>query len=171
MYGRMNPPHNGHGKVFEQALNLKDSTTDVKLFLSSSFDNIKNPLPRDVRQYYISKFFPNMSSTIQDVDVRNLFEIMESLDGEYDEVVFVGGSDRSDEFQKLLDRYNGKLYNFESIKTVLAGTERTGCMYSSTLMRKSVQDNDFQTFKFCLPGDDDYLKYEMFCGVQTYMRK
>lgn len=171
MYGRMNPPHNGHGKVFQQALNLKDDSTDVKLFLSSSCDSTKNPLPREMRQYFISRFFPDMKSTIQDVDVKNLFDIMTSLDGEYDEIIFVGGSDRAGDFQKTLDRYNGSLYNFKSIQTVLAGDDRTGCMYSSTLMRQSVQNGDFQTFKICLPGDDEYLKYEMFCGVQTYMRK
>lgn len=171
MYGRMNPVHLGHGKVFEQALNMKDSTTDVKLFLSSSHDSTKNPLPRDMRQYFISKFFPNMERTIQDVDVKNLFEIMTSLNGEYDEIVFVGGSDRAEDFQKTLDRYNGTLYNFKSIQTIIAGEDRTGCMYSSTLMRQSVQNDDFQTFKICLPGDDEYLKYEMFCGVQSFMRK
>lgn len=171
MYGRFQPCHLGHGKVFDQTLKLKDGSTDIKLFLSSSIDNIKNPLPRDLRQYYISKFFPDMKSTIQDVDVKNLFEIMESLNGEYDEVVFVGGSDRASSFQKMLDKYNGSLYNFNSIETVLAGDDRSGCMYSSTLMRNSVQNDDFPTFKMCLPGDDEYLKYEMFCGVKKYMRK
>lgn len=171
IYGRMNPCHLGHGKVFEQALGLRDTNTDVRLYLSSSQDSTKNPLPRDLRQYFISKFFPNMESTIQDIDVKNLFEIMTSLDGEYDEIIFVGGSDRAEDFQKTLDRYNGTLYNFKSIQTVLAGEDRTGCIYSSTLMRQSVQNDDFQTFKICLPGDDEYLKYEMFCGVQTYMRK
>lgn len=171
MYGRMNPVHLGHGKVFEEALKMKDDSTDVKLFLSSSHDSTKNPLPRDMRQYFIERFFPKMESAIEDVDVKNLFEIMTSLDGEYDDVVFVGGSDRASDFQKTLDRYNGSLYNFKSIQTVLAGEDRTGCMYSSTLMRKSAQNDDFQTFKICLPGDDEYLKYEMFCGIQTHMRK
>lgn len=171
IYGRMNPVHLGHGKVFHTALDMKNRSTDVKLFLSSSFDGIKNPLPRELKQYYISEFFPEISEHIQDRDIANLFDIMESLDGEYDEVIFVGGSDRTAGFQKTLDKYNGVRYNFNSIKTVLAGEDRTGCIYSSTLMRKSVLENDFHTFKLCLPGDNEYLKYDMFCGVQNYMRK
>lgn len=167
----MNPPHNGHGKVFEQALSLKDSTTDVKLFLSSSFDAYKNPLPRDVRQYFISSFFPYIKDSIQDVNIKNLFEITESLNGEYDDIVLVCGSDRADGFKKTLDKYNGSLYNFNSIEILLAGEDRAGCMYSSTLMRESVKNDDFQTFKLCLPGDDEYLKYNMFLDVQTYMGK
>lgn len=171
MYGRMNPVHLGHGKVFEEALKMKDDSTDIKLFLSSSQDSTKNPLPRYLRQYFIGEFFPDMKGSIQDMDVKNLFEIMEALDSEYDEVVFVGGSDRAPEFQKLLDRYNGELYNFNSIKTVLAGTDRNGCTYSSTHMRESAQKDDFPSFKICLPGDDEYLKYEMFRAAQAYMRK
>lgn len=171
MYGRMNPVHLGHGKVFEQALSLQNDSTDVKLFLSSTTDCERNPLPRELRQFYISKFFPEIAANIQDQNIKNLFDIMDGLNGEYEEVIFVGGSDRTDSFQKALDKYNGVNYNFNSIKTILAGSDRTGCMYSSTLMRQSVLNNDFGTFKLCLPGDDEYLKYDMFCGVQSHMRK
>lgn len=169
MYGRMNPVHLGHGMVFDKALNLQNDSTDVKLFLSSSYDTEKNPLPREVRQYFISEFFPDIRDNIQDVYVKNLFDIMKSLDGEYNNVVFVGGSDRTDNFQKTLDKYNGKEYNFNSISTVLAGMDRNASIYSSTHMRESVLKDDFESFKICLPGDNEYLKYDMFCRVQRHM--
>lgn len=170
MFGRMNPCHLGHGRVFEKALQLQDSTTDVKLFLSASFDPKKNPLPREVRQYYISEFFPEIKDSIQDTNINNLFDIMKSLDTYYSDVIFVGGSDRASSFQELLLKYNNKQYSFDSISTVLAGTSREESMFSSTLMRNAVQKDDFSTFKICLPGDNEYLKYDMFAGVKKYMK-
>lgn len=171
MYGRMNPCHKGHGFVFDQALGLKNCSTDVKLFLSSSYDMERNPLPREMRQYFISEFFPDISPSIQDVYVKNLFDIMKSLDGEYSDIIFVGGSDRTMDFKKVLDTYNGKEYNFDSIQTVLAGSDRQDSIFSSTYMRNSVLNNDFVSFKECIPGDNDKLKYEMYCAVQKHMGK
>ena len=170
MFGRMNPVHRGHGIVFDKALQMQDSTGgDLKFFLSKSTDKVKNPLPIDLKRYYIEGFYPEIGSTVQDTGT-NLFEIMQSLDGKYKDVLFICGSDRQDDFQKTLDRYNGTLYNFENIKALQAGYDRTVCMYSSTMMRAAVMEHDYERFSTALPGEDDMLKMKMFHDVMKHMR-
>lgn len=170
MFGRMNPVHKGHGMVFEKALQMQQSIgSDLKFFLSKSTDKIKNPLPIKLKRYYIEGFYPEIGSTVQDCGT-NLFEIMHTLDGKYKDVLFICGSDRKDEFQKTLEKYNGTLYNFDSITTVQAGYDRTGCIYSSTMMRAAALEQDFERFSTALPGTDDMLKMKMFQDVMRHMR-
>lgn len=170
MFGRMNPVHKGHGMVFEKALQMqKETDSDLKLFLSNSVDNKKNPLPIQLKKYYIEGFYPEIGSTVQDSST-NLFQIMDSLNGEYNNVLFICGSDRVMDFQQTLDSYNGVRYHFNSIKAVQAGYDRTGCMYSSTMMRNAAIHHDFERFSTALPGDDDYLKHKMFMDVIKHMR-
>ena len=81
MFGRMNPVHIGHGYVFEHALQLeKDLNADLKLFLSATVDDVKNPLPLELKQYYIDGFYPDIGKVLQG-SKSQLFDIMTDLDG------------------------------------------------------------------------------------------
>lgn len=168
---RCNPVHVGHGYVFEHALQLeKDLNADLKLFLSATVDDVKNPLPLELKQYYIDGFYPDIGKVLQG-SKSQLFDIMTDLDGKYHNIIFVGGSDRKDEFQKTLDRYNGSLYNFANISTVMAGSQREESVFSSTMMRNCARNQDFDNFRIALPGDDEVLKYQMFVDVYERIRK
>lgn len=167
---RCNPVHNGHGLVFEKAQALQEQyNADLKIFLSTSTDAVKNPLPPELKMYYTEGFYPSVQENIYTED--NLFDIMRELDGKYLDVLFICGSDRLEPFQKTLDTYNGKLYNFCSIKAVQAGIDRNVSRYSSTQMREFAKNEDFNSFSTFLPGNDDSLKTKLFEDVIKYMRK
>ncbi|WPK18992.1 hypothetical protein [Salmonella phage SD-6_S16] len=72
---------------------------------------------------------------------------------------------------KTLDMYNGKLYNFCSIKAIQAGIDRNVSQYSSTQMRNFAKNEDFDSFREFLPGNDEDLKIQLFEDVIKYMRK
>ena len=169
-FGRINPVHRGHGLVFETAQALQEQyNADLKIFLSTSTDAVKNPLPPELKMYYTEGFYPSVQENIYTED--NLFDIMRELDGKYLDVLFICGSDRLEPFQKTLDTYNGKLYNFCSIKAVQAGIDRNVSRYSSTQMREFAKNEDFNSFSTFLPGNDDALKTKLFEDVIKYMRK
>lgn len=171
MFGRYNPVHIGHGYVFEHAQKLEQElNADLKLFVSATVDDVKNPLPLELKQYYIDGFYPDIGKVLQ-CSKSQLFDIMTDLDGKYHNIIFVGGSDRKDEFQKTLDRYNGSLYNFANISTVMAGSQREESVFSSTMMRNCARNHDFENFRLALPGDDEVLKYKMFMDVYERIRK
>ena len=81
------------------------------------------------------------------------------------EVVVVAGSDRVNEFNSLLQKYNGKEYNFEKIEVISAGerdpdSEGVDGM-SGTKLRDLAKSGDFDTFKTGLAsklGDTDKMK-------------
>lgn len=167
---RCNPVHSGHGLVFDKAKLLQEQyNADLKIFLSTSTDKVKNPLPPELKMYYTEGFYPSVQENIYTED--NLFDIMRELDGKYLDVLFICGSDRLEPFQKTLDMYNGKLYNFCSIKAVQAGIDRNISRYSSTQMRAFAKNEDYESFSTFLPGDDEALKTKLFEDVIKYMRK
>ncbi|MGI5705131.1 hypothetical protein ACRYKS_26635 [Escherichia coli] len=156
--------------MFEKAQALQEQyNADLKIFLSTSTDAVKNPLPPELKMYYTEGFYPSVQENIYTED--NLFDIMRELDGKYLDVLFICGSDRLEPFQKTLDTYNGKLYNFCSIKAVQAGIDRNVSRYSSTQMREFAKNEDFNSFSTFLPGNDDALKTKLFEDVIKYMRK
>ena len=171
MFGRYNPVHKGHGYVFESALNYqKQYEADLKLYLSSTQDAVKNPLSLERKMHYIESFYPRMSSVLQSTENANLFGIMTELDSKYQNIIFIGGSDRIDEFQKKLDSYNSVLYHYDSIQTIQAGIERSDCPYSATMMRECVRNNNFELFSTALPGENIELKLQMFTELQREMK-
>lgn len=172
MFGRFQPVHIGHGLVFDEAERIStELDAELKLFISATVDDVKNPLPLDLKKYYIDGFYPSIGSVIHNSTKIQLFDIMTELDKKYDNVIFIGGSDRKDDFQKTLDRYNGSLYHFNSIKTVLAGSSRENSIYSSTMMRACAVNEDYDTFRKALPGNDEVLKYQMFNDVLSRIKR
>ena len=67
----------------------------------------------------------------------------------------VAGSDRVPDFQRLLDKYNGKDFTFKSVKCVSAGErdpDADGVAgMSASKMRLLAKNNDFNGFKRGLP--------------------
>ena len=58
---------------------------------------------------------------VQNSAARTIIEGAKELSGKYDDLIVVVGSDRIPEFKTLLNKYNGKDYQFDSIRTVNAG--------------------------------------------------
>ena len=119
-WGRMNPITVGHEKLVNKIKAVaKQKKATPKVFLSHSQDKKKNPLEyKDKVQFAKMAFGRNL---IVDSKANTIIKVMEELEKEYDNLVLVVGQDRVEEFKKLLNKYNGDVYNFDSIEIVSAG--------------------------------------------------
>ena len=160
-FGRMNPPTIGHEKLLT-ALSSKAGRNPYRVYLSQSQDKDKNPLDYKTKIKTVRKFFPKHArSVIMNPKLRTVFEIVTSLYNEgFKNVVMVVGSDRLNEFDVLLNKYNGTkgrhgFYNFSRIDIQSAGDRDpdaegvTGM--SASKMRAAAKDNDYTSFSQGLP--------------------
>jgi len=160
-FGRMNPPTIGHEKLMN-ALSSKSGKNPYRIYISQSQDPKKNPLQFTDKVKAARKMFPRHARQIMaDKKLRNVLEISSKLyDEGFKRIVMVVGSDRVNEFEALLKKYNGQkgrhgFYNFERINVMSAGDRdpdaegATGM--SASKMRKAADDNDFTSFSQGLP--------------------
>ena len=155
-FGRMNPPTVGHEKLLD-ALAKQSGKNDYFVFLSQTQDKKKNPLDYNTKVKHVRKMFPRHARRVMiNKSIRSVFDAATFLyDKGYRSVVMVVGSDRTREFETLLNKYNGSkaqhgFYNFESIGIASAGTrdpddEGVSGMSASKL-RGFASDNDFPSF-------------------------
>jgi FAD synthase len=150
-FGRFNPVHQGHGKLLHTALDIHQSNpySELKIYASTS-EGKDNILPYEFKLDMIEEYYPWTAQYIQEEHSSTLFGILEELDESYSDIIIVSGSDRSFEFQKLLEKYNGLLYTFDSITSVCAG-QRDDNKFSSTNVRKSIMNKDFGEFCSLMP--------------------
>lgn len=165
----MNLPHKGHGLLFEKALFLQKENPekDIKIFLSQQC-NIKNPLPFEVKKEYIKKLFPSIASFVEDMSCSELFSIMRYLDGQYQNIEVLVGSDRVEHFSTILHKYNQKQYQYNSMTVHNCGN-RSSNSFSGTSMRSYVYSKDYEKFSTSLPDVCDELKKEFYKDCMRYM--
>ena len=161
-FGRLNPPTIGHGKLLDAL--KKAAKGEYRMYLSNSHDRKRNPLSVSDKVKYTRLMFPKHSLYIMnDSKIVNVFDILVKLHTEgYEEVMMVVGSDRVDEFKRLMEQYNGVdgkrhgFYDFKRITVKSAGErdpDATGVEgMSASKMRKAVSDNDPDSFRMGLPS-------------------
>jgi len=154
-FGRFNPPTIGHEKLLQMAKKTSEGG-DLKIYPSRTQDAKKNPLDADMKVSYMKKIFPDFEENIiNDDEMRSIFNVLQTADGEYKNVNIIVGSDRQSEFESLATKYNGELYNFDNIRVVSAGTRDSDAEgvegMSASKMRKAVIDDDFEQFKKGVP--------------------
>ena len=153
-FGRMNPPTVGHQKLVDKVNSIaRSQKADARVYLSHSQNNKKDPLDYDTKISLAKKAF---GSSVTKSKSRTIIEVMKELQAQkYTDVVLVVGSDRIKEFKTLLDKYNGRDYNFDSIKYQSAGqrdpdAEGVSGM-SASKMRAAAKEGDLKAFKSGLP--------------------
>lgn len=168
VYGRFNPVHKGHVKMFNAGLNLKNQipNSDFKIFMSTTQDYDTNPLPYSMKKEMIDYYFPQFTEYVQQEQSSTLFGNLEILDRDYDSLILLCGSDRNQHFNSVLNKYNGTLYTFDTISVYNIGV-REDSPYSSTVMRKAIRELDYDTFSSCLTGTDADWHY--YCILTDYM--
>ena len=160
-FGRMNPPTIGHEKLMTK-LSEKSGKNPYRVYLSHSQDAKKNPLSFNEKVKYSRKMFPKHARQIMsDMKVKTVFDAATKLYNEgFKKVAMVVGSDRINEFNALLNKYNGKkgrhgFYNFENINVISAGErdpDADGAKgMSASKMRQAVMEKDFTSFSQGLP--------------------
>lgn len=152
-FGRFNPPHTGHKLVVDTVKKIAKKERGTPLvFLSHTQNQKKDPLTYDQKIKFGKSFFGNV---IQKTNAKNIVQIAQELDDKYDNLVMVVGADRIKEFSNLLQKYNGKDFNFDSVRVVSAGErdpdadDVTGM--SASKMRKLAAEGNFTEFKKGVP--------------------
>ena len=119
-FGRMNPITVGHEKLANAVIRtgVKNNATPL-IFLSHSQDAKKNPLSYEKKIKFAKTAFG--TKLIQKSKARTIIDVAKELQGKFENLIVVAGSDRVEEFNTLLNKYNGKDYTYKSIKVVSAG--------------------------------------------------
>ena len=118
-FGRMNPPTTGHQLLVNKLVAYaRQIGAAPRVYLSHSV-GAKDPLQYDKKVAFARAAF---GSLVKKSNARTVIEVLKALEKEgYTHVTMFAGSDRVPEFTKLLTKYNGKEYNFESIEVKSAG--------------------------------------------------
>ena len=127
-FGRFNPPTIGHKKLIDTVLQTAEKVNGkAYLFLSHKQNNKTDPLSFKEKQAYIQQYYPKVA--VGDAGSNTIIKALQKIQAEgRTRIIMVAGSDRVQEFEKLLNQYNGKpdkagndLYKFDDIKVVNAG--------------------------------------------------
>ena len=118
-FGRFSPPTIGHEKLVNKIKEeAKSRRADALIYASHTYDKKKNPLDYQHKIKFLTAAFGNV---VKNSNAKTIIEVAKELDDSYDNLVVVVGQDRIAEFDRLLNAYNGKEYNFKDIKIISAG--------------------------------------------------
>ena len=168
-FGRMNPPTAGHKKIGEV---IKAQPGDPFMFVTHTQNAKTDPLTFSQKLTFAQKMFPMIK--IGDKAVRTWVQAMQKLEQMgYTDIIYVAGSDRVNQFNELLNKYNGKEYNFDSIKVVSAGERDPDAQglegMSASKMRDLAARGDKRTFINAVPIDPKTAE-EMYNQVRTGLK-
>ena len=156
-FGRFNPPTTGHELLIKAVKKLaQQKRADHVIYASRSQDAKKNPLSVERKVHYLNMMFPSTHFVGANDNVRTFIEAAKELNKKYKNIIMVAGSDRTAEFNRLLNNYNGKEFNFDTIEVISAGERdpdadnATGM--SATKMRTLASKGDYAQFKRGLPS-------------------
>ena len=156
-FGRFNPPTTGHEKLLDTVASSSDDG-DYVIVPSRSQDKKKNPLDADAKVDVMRRMFPNHKEKIvNDGANRTIFDVLKKAHNDgYAGIRIVGGADRQKEFDKLVNAYNGKMYQFDNIEVRSAGdrdpdSEGVEGM-SASKQRKAAAEGDFNAFAQGVPA-------------------
>ena len=159
-FGRFNPPTIGHEKLCDAV--KKANPSDYKIFASQSQNPKKDPLQYAKKIAYMKKSFPKHKRNIVVSKSRNIFEILVELNN-YENLIMVVGSDRVEEFKKIINTYNGVkarhgFYEYKTVQVLSAGERDPDAEgvegMSASKMRAAAVNSDFDSFKLGTPLKD-----------------
>lgn len=162
-FGRMNPPTAGHEQVVNKVHEVAKKHNAIhQVVLSHSQDAKKNPLDVETKVKHAKRAFPDTNIKGASKDAPTIMHHAAAMHkAGVEHLHVVAGSDRKDEYHKLLHKYNGVSaghghYNFKSI-TVHSSGERdpdaegtTGM--SATKMREHAAAGNEKEFHSGLPS-------------------
>ena len=121
-FGRFNPPTVGHAKLMSRVITeARKNNANHIVYASASTDRRSNPLDVNTKVRFMKKMFPANNIKAAGGDQRTFMEILKFFNKMYGNIIMIAGSDRVSEFQKLANAYNGRDYNYKSIRLVSSG--------------------------------------------------
>ena len=162
-FGRMNPPTTGHAKLVDK---VKDVAKDVggshHIVLSHSQDSAKNPLTGEQKVKHAKRYFHDTNISTSDKEHPNFLSQASKLHKQgVTHLHMVAGSDRTEEYHKTLNKYNGVkgthgYFKFKDIKVHSAGERDPDAEgvegMSASKMREHASKGNFKEFKKGVPG-------------------
>jgi phosphopantetheine adenylyltransferase len=152
-WGRFNPPTIGHGIVMDRvAQEAKTRSADYAIFASKSEDPKKNPLSFSDKIKFLKQSFPKHAKKVNSNSrLKTVLDVVNQLNKKYHSITMIVGSDRVVEFEKLLNKYNGKEYDFDNIDVISAGErdpdDPGAAGMSASKMRQAAMDGNFKAFQ------------------------
>jgi hypothetical protein len=177
-FGRMSPPTLGHAKLVQKVKDVaKEHNADHKIVLSHTQDTKKNPLSVEDKVRFAKHYFPGTNIEGASKEHPTFLHHAKKLsDSGTEHLVMVAGSDRVDEYHKLLNKYNGHPgnHNFKKITVVSAGhrdpdAEGAEGMSASKLRAHAVAGH-YKEFKSGLPKGDEKVHKEMYHKVRSGLK-
>jgi hypothetical protein len=159
-FGRMNPPTVGHAALVDKVKDIAAANKAThSIVLSHSQDPKKNPLTPEQKLKHARRFFPGANISVATKEEPTFIHHLRKLHNQgVTHVTMVAGSDRVEEYKKLLDKYNGpgKEFNFKKINVVSAGqrdpdAEGVAGM-SASKMRSHAENKNYSEFKKGIPS-------------------
>ena len=179
-FGRFNPPTVAHQKLIKQVQDLATKLNGRPfIFLSHTQNNATDPLSFQEKLDYIEGVYGKDKVVFGDAGVKTIVQVLQKLQDEgRTKVVMVAGSDRVQNFTKLLDQYNNKpdksgniLYNFDSISVVSAGQRDPDAEgmsgVSASKAREYAQADDFENFSKIVMGGK--VSAKLFMKIKSKM--
>lgn len=162
-FGRMNPCTIGHGKLIDKVKSIAAKVGGSHhVVLSHSQDSKKNPLSPAQKLKHARRFFPQTNLSVSSSKSPTYLTQAADLHskGGVTHLHMVAGSDRVDEFEKTLNKYNGThkgaLFNFKKITVHSAGERDPDAEgvegMSASKMRAAAQSGNFDEFKKGIPS-------------------
>jgi hypothetical protein len=179
-FGRYNPPTIGHAELITYAVKLAHRTgADHRIYTSQSHDPSKNPLSPKQKMAFLRQIFPGVNF-VEDPAMKTAFAICKKLaDDGYEDVTFVVGDDRINEFRTQLGKYvkpktakdfdPKRHYPFKKFQVVSSGARKQGI--SGTDLRAAVRKGDFATFAKASAARDKALARKIFTATRTQLKE
>ncbi len=155
-FGRFQPPTTGHELLVKAVQKVASAQgADHVIYASRTEDKKQNPLPVSRKVYYLQRMFPGANFKAANEQVRTFIEAAKELNKRYKNIVMVAGSDRIAEYKKILEKYNGTEFNFDTVTVVSAGERDpdsdNAAGMSGTKMREAAKAGKFSEFKKGVP--------------------
>ena len=167
-YGRFQPVTWGHENSFNAIKSAASSAgCDYHIFISHTNDKDENPLTQDDKLKWMKLLLPQHASHIVTINpsspqkcVRYCMTASRDISHDYDECVYMVGSDRVNAMQ-FLHKYNGcnpkatvvdfSMKHFEIVSTGQRDADGKTFAISGTKMRNWARNGDLKEFKKGLP--------------------
>jgi phosphopantetheine adenylyltransferase len=156
-FGRFNPPTTGHELLIKAVKKLASmNKADHVIYASKTQNAKKDPLSVNKKVHYLNIMFPGTHFVAANEEIRTFIEAVKKLNSKYKNIIMVAGSDRVSEYKSILEKYNGKEFNYNSIQVVSAGERDpdsdSASGMSATKMRTAASKGDYANFKKGLPS-------------------
>lgn len=170
-FGRMNPPTVGHERLVREMHALAENTgADVRLYLSHTGGKTRDPLVYESKLEWATIAFGDI---VVESDANCIMSVAAELSESYDHLYVVCGSDRAAEFEKKLNQYNGRNYQFESIH--VHSLDRDGDTLEESVSASAAREHaalmDLESFTACLASPLREFAEELYAEVRGELQE